>query len=127
LRYPDSPVIIPDGTPEPPDDIRMVIPTTWPGARAPHAWLSPGVSTLDSFHGSAFVLVNADAEAGDASPFVNAARDAGVPVSTMHLAGAAARVYERRWVLVRPDGHVCWRGDELPADPGRLLRTVTGN
>jgi hypothetical protein len=29
-------------------------------------------------------------------------------------------------VLVRPDGHVAWRGDSLPADVGALLDTVRG-
>jgi hypothetical protein len=29
-------------------------------------------------------------------------------------------------VLVRPDGHVAWRGDALPDEPRALLRRVTG-
>jgi hypothetical protein len=28
-------------------------------------------------------------------------------------------------ILVRPDQHVAWRGDEI-SEPGRLLRLVTG-
>jgi hypothetical protein len=32
--------------------------------------------------------------------------------------------YERRFVLVRPDGHVAWRGDQLPDDPGNVLDVV---
>lgn len=36
-------------------------------------------------------------------------------------------VYQRRWVLVRPDGHVAWRGDALPEDGGQaLIDTVRG-
>jgi hypothetical protein len=27
---------------------------------------------------------------------------------------------------VRPDGHVAWRGDEVPADPGAVLDQVRG-
>jgi hypothetical protein len=34
--------------------------------------------------------------------------------------------YERRLVLVRPDGHVAWRADEAPADAGALLDVVRG-
>jgi hypothetical protein len=34
--------------------------------------------------------------------------------------------YERRLVLVRPDGHVAWRADAEPADAGALIDTVRG-
>ena len=34
--------------------------------------------------------------------------------------------YERRLVLVRPDGHVAWRADEAPADAGALIDVVRG-
>ena len=30
---------------------------------------------------------------------------------------AMGKLYERRLVLVRPDGHMAWRSNELPADP----------
>jgi hypothetical protein len=29
-------------------------------------------------------------------------------------------------VLVRPDGHVAWRGDALPSDAERVVDQVTG-
>ncbi len=34
--------------------------------------------------------------------------------------------YERRLVLVRPDGHVAWRADALPDDPEALVHVVRG-
>ena len=34
--------------------------------------------------------------------------------------------YERRLVLVRPDGHVAWRADAEPADAGALIDVVRG-
>ena len=37
-----------------------------------------------------------------------------------------AALYERRLVLVRPDGHVAWRDDRPPADPLALIDTVRG-
>ena len=39
---------------------------------------------------------------------------------------AIAALYERKFVLVRPDAHVCWRGDALPDDLARLIATVAG-
>jgi hypothetical protein len=39
---------------------------------------------------------------------------------------AIAEAYERRLVLVRPDGHVCWRDDTPPQDPVRLIDRVRG-
>jgi hypothetical protein len=38
---------------------------------------------------------------------------------------AVAAAYERGLVLVRPDGHVAWRGDDL-ADPQAIISTVCG-
>jgi hypothetical protein len=34
--------------------------------------------------------------------------------------------YGYRLILVRPDGHVAWRGDEMPADPATLVDRVRG-
>ncbi|MCW2690182.1 MAG: 2-polyprenyl-6-methoxyphenol hydroxylase, partial [Mycobacterium sp.] len=35
-------------------------------------------------------------------------------------------LYQRRLAMVRPDGHVAWRGDRLPADIPALLDVVRG-
>ena len=35
--------------------------------------------------------------------------------------------YEKPLVLVRPDGHVAWRGDVFPPDLGELVDTVRGD
>jgi hypothetical protein len=103
-------------------------PTTRPGVRAPHAWLADGRSTLDLF-GRGYVLLSF---VKDDTPqrFADAARDARVPL-TLHTLDepAVAALYEKRHVLVRPDGHVAWRGDTLPAGPMApmaLLATISG-
>jgi hypothetical protein len=39
---------------------------------------------------------------------------------------AVVRLYERKLVLVRPDGHVAWRSDTLPTDVTGLLNRIRG-
>ena len=38
----------------------------------------------------------------------------------------AKSIYEKNLVLVRPDGHVCWRSNEMPIDIEQLLNRVRG-
>jgi 2-polyprenyl-6-methoxyphenol hydroxylase-like FAD-dependent oxidoreductase len=128
-RYVESPVIAGDGTPEPPDDFMQVVPSTWPGSRAPHAWLTDdtsvrGKSTLDWF-GRGFVLVCAP-DAPDATPLVNALVARGATCRVETLPASLVAPYEKPLVLVRPDGHVCWRGDQPPPEPAALAACVTG-
>jgi len=125
-RYDPSPLCLPDGTPPPSDDPSVYEPTARPGSRAPHAWLPDGRSTLDLF-GHGFVLLRLGARPPDVAPLAAAARAAGVPLTVVELAQPAiVELYARRLVLVRPDGHVAWRADELPADPAALIDRVRG-
>jgi 2-polyprenyl-6-methoxyphenol hydroxylase-like FAD-dependent oxidoreductase len=125
-RCEPSPVIVPDGTPAPVETVSQYTPTARPGSRAPHAWLEDGRSTLDLF-GDGFVLLDFDGTANAASSIAAAARSRGVPLKTVAIDDPAiARLYERRLVLVRPDGHVCWRDDVPPNDPLALLDRVRG-
>jgi hypothetical protein len=39
---------------------------------------------------------------------------------------AIARLYDTRLVLVRPDGHVAWRGASVPEDAAALVDVVRG-
>lgn len=129
-RYADSPIVVGDGAPEPPDDPTQVAPTTWPGSRAPHAPLdgdarAAAPSTLDWF-GRDFALVRA-ADAPDAEALLEALRARGAAVRKRTLPSPAhAALYERKLVLVRPDGHVAWRGDAPPTDPGGIADVVRG-
>lgn len=131
-RYTGSPVCV-DDEPESPDQIQAEFldavhyrPSTRPGARAPHAWLPDGRSTLDLF-GRGFVLVSDAARATQAQSLLDAARDAGVPMVQYATDDPGVRTaYQRAHVLVRPDGHVAWRGDSLPVEPRVLVDQVTG-
>jgi 2-polyprenyl-6-methoxyphenol hydroxylase-like FAD-dependent oxidoreductase len=125
-RYDPSPVCVPDDPPEPPEDPAEYVPTTGPGARAPHAWLSDGRSTLDLF-GRGFVLLRIGADAPDPRPIVEAARLRGLPLQVVTLTEPEVlALYARRLVLVRPDGHVAWRSNDLPADALAIVDRVRG-
>jgi len=100
--------------------------TTFPGARAPHVWLRDKRSTLDLF-GKSFVMVRLGRSAPDPAPFEQAARRRAIPLETVSLDEAGlSQVYDHKLVLVRPDGHVAWRGDALPADAAAVVAKVTG-
>jgi 2-polyprenyl-6-methoxyphenol hydroxylase-like FAD-dependent oxidoreductase len=102
-------------------------PSSRPGCRAPHAWLSDGRSTLDLF-GRGYVLLALGRPSGDANAMLQAATDRGVPLEVVSIVdGSVCELYEKHFVLVRPDGHVAWRGDALPADCSFLLASLTGN
>jgi hypothetical protein len=123
-RYDASPVCIPDGAPPPePEDSRVYLQSSHPGGRAPHAWLAQGRSTLDLF-GPGFTLLKF---AGERGSFAVTAKARGIPFSEVQIDDpAVARLYERKWVLVRPDGHVAWRADAPPSDPGALFDRLRG-
>jgi 2-polyprenyl-6-methoxyphenol hydroxylase-like FAD-dependent oxidoreductase len=124
-RYEDSPICVAEGTPSPPDDPAEYTPSARPGSRAPHVWLRHGRSTLD-LYGRGFTLLRfAGAPAGDA--IERTARTQGVPLSVIGVdEPEAAALYERKLVLVRPDGHVAWRADAAPADAMTLIDRVRG-
>jgi 2-polyprenyl-6-methoxyphenol hydroxylase-like FAD-dependent oxidoreductase len=125
-RYDNSPIVAPDGTPAPPDPSHPYTQTARPGARAPHVWLRDGRSTLDLF-GRGFVLLRLGCNPPSATGIEQAARARGVPLTCIELDEPdVSTAYERRLVLVRPDGHVAWRADSEPADAGALIDTVRG-
>jgi hypothetical protein len=122
----DSPVCLPDGTPPFEADPKQFTPTTRPGTRAPHAWLADDSSILDLF-GDGFVLLRLGARPPDASPLLEAAAQCGVPMRAVAIADPeVAALYERPLVLVRPDGHVAWRGNECPANAAAVVSRVRG-
>ena len=125
-RYEGSPICWPDGSAAPADDARNYVPTARPGHRAPHAFLADGRSTLDLF-GRGFTLLGFGASAEEAAPLLAAARARNVPMSFAAIAepGIAA-LYQRKFVLVRPDGHVAWRADRMPDDAPSLVDVVRG-
>lgn len=124
--YAQSPVIVPDGSPAPPDEPSLYVQTARPGHRAPHCWLEDGRSIIDIF-GRGFVLLRFGADAPEVDRLAAAAQRAAMPLNCVTITEPQARqLYERRLALVRPDGMVAWRGDRLTEDPDELIDRVRG-
>ena len=122
FRY-ESPAIATDGTP-PSDKPQEWQQNSYPGSRAPHAWLESGKSTLDLF-GHGLVLLNFKNK--EVTSLKKTCEQKNVPLRTYQIEDKAiADLYERNYVLVRPDGHVAWRGDELPSDPDAIVDRIRG-
>jgi 2-polyprenyl-6-methoxyphenol hydroxylase-like FAD-dependent oxidoreductase len=125
-RYEDSTICMSDNSAAPPDEPGDYVPTARPGSRAPHVGLGDGRSILDLF-GRGFVLLRFGSDAPDSSSLEAAAATRGVPLETATIDESdAAGLYERKLVLIRPDGHVAWRGDTLPADARAIIDRVRG-
>ena len=144
-RY-HSAAVVPDGTPEPDftrDKELYFQPTTWPGARLPHVWLSrqgQRVSTLDLAGKGRFSLFTGPTGAAWAEAAATASARTGVPIAVFVIGPGQAQedvfgdwalvreVEESGCVLVRPDMHVAWRARDASAPGGLIdaLDTVLG-
>jgi 2-polyprenyl-6-methoxyphenol hydroxylase-like FAD-dependent oxidoreductase len=124
-RYEDSRICIAEDSPGP-DDPEDYVASASTGSRAPHAWLRDGRSTLD-LYGPGFTLLRLGANSPDVSALESAAAARGVPFETIAMDDPAVmELYQRHLVLVRPDGHVAWRGDDLLPNAGSLIDKVCG-
>ena len=124
--YDPSPICWEDGSLPLNDTITEYRPSSRPGSRAPHGWLADGRSTLDLF-GRGFTLLRL----GDDSPMTDSIAAAfarrHVPLAIEQIREPqVSAIYERRLVLVRPDGHVAWRSNDLPDNPAALADRVRG-
>ena len=127
-RYDPSPLVVPDGSAPPPDSPTSYVPNARPGSRAPHAELADGRSTLDLF-GRGFVLMKmgADGVALSTQAFEAAAYAHCLPLEVVHLPEPNVReAYAAPLALVRPDGHVAWRGVAMPGAVRGLVDTLRG-
>jgi hypothetical protein len=124
-RYSGSPVVSHEPGPPPPWRWASIVPTTWPGGRAPAVRLAGGGRLYDRL-GTGFTLVDTSGELlGE--PLVKEADRRNIPIHHLVLDDEMVRrVWGRRLVLVRPDQHIVWRGDQPPTDPAALLDLVCG-
>jgi 2-polyprenyl-6-methoxyphenol hydroxylase-like FAD-dependent oxidoreductase len=127
-RYKDSPVIVDDGTEPPPLNAMVYRPSAYPGCVAPHLWLEDGSSLYDHF-GPGYTLLATDGrEADELRGVESAAAASGIPLKVIAPKDSRlGRRYMAHLAIIRPDQHVAWRGNQLPDNPGELLRRITGN
>jgi hypothetical protein len=105
----------------------VYVPCAYPGCLAPHLWLADGSSLYDHF-GQGFTLLITDGDAGAAEDLAARAAARGIPFKVLAPADKRLRGrYEARFALIRPDQHVAWRADVLPAHGDVLLARVTGH
>jgi 2,4-dichlorophenol 6-monooxygenase len=131
--------VIPDGSPPPPRDPMGSIyhPTTRPGHRLPHAWLTrDGVrlSTHDLTGASSRFVLITGADGSWTEPARAAAEVLGVEIAVVAVGddhqdvdGSWERLREvprEGAVLVRPDNHVAWRSGGPVDDLAPVLREV---
>lgn len=110
------------------DDAINYQPSTRVGCRAPHAWLSDGRSTLDLFGREFVLLLSTGAASIVQKSFSLEAKKRGIPLDCFEISDASVRsIYDRSYVLVRPDGHIGWSSNELTSDVDLILSKVTGN
>jgi 2-polyprenyl-6-methoxyphenol hydroxylase-like FAD-dependent oxidoreductase len=124
-RYTASPVICHEPGRPPTWQWGQITPTTWPGGRVPAVRLSTGGELFDMF-GVGFTLVDTS-NSGTGERLAKEARARRIPLTYLPVDDAGVRAcWERDLVLVRPDHHVAWRGDEPPTDWDAVLDRVTG-
>ena len=130
-RYDGSRLVAEDGAP-PADSYTAYTPSGVPGGRAPHFFLDPpGMPARRSLYdlfGTGFTLLRLapGAPAGDA--LAAAAMRRGVPLTIVDAFDEDGReLYGRDLALIRPDQHVAWRGNSMPADADALLARLTGH
>jgi 2-polyprenyl-6-methoxyphenol hydroxylase-like FAD-dependent oxidoreductase len=128
-RYDGSPIIAADGAP-PADSFVKYVPTGVPGGRTPHAWLDDahgqGSSLFDRL-GRGFTLLRLGPRAPAATSLMSAAARRRVPLDVIEIMDPDIRaLYDRDLVIVRPDQHVAWRGNDIPSDCERLIARLVG-
>ncbi|MEY4157061.1 MAG: 2,4-dichlorophenol 6-monooxygenase [Pseudomonadota bacterium] len=116
--YDASPVMVYDDAVAPAYSMGSFTPSTVPGCRAPHVWLSDGVSLLDVLGTGFTLLCSPHARAEQTALMQQAMHAARVPltVRVMDDQHTWPAEYRHAWHLIRQDSHVVWRGDQITPD-----------
>jgi 2-polyprenyl-6-methoxyphenol hydroxylase-like FAD-dependent oxidoreductase len=125
-RYVGSPLVWPEAGDGPDPDNPRYVPTTWPGARLPHAWLDDGTALHDRM-GPGYTLLRLGGTQADVSSLQRAVRALGAPLEVLDIPDRRVReIAGFDLLLVRPDLHVAWRANRLADDVGTIAAIATG-
>ncbi|MEO8057682.1 MAG: FAD-dependent oxidoreductase [Burkholderiales bacterium] len=118
--YDGSPLIAYDGEAPPHYSMGAFTPSTAPGCRVPHFWLRDGRSLYDAF-GSDYTLLRTRGDV-NVDRLMAAAQARRMPITLLDLDGEVLPPEVRHPLLIcRPDQHVAWRGNDVPADAMSLI------
>lgn len=124
--YDGSPIIIYDGEKPPAYSMSSYTPSTVPGCRAPHFWLSDGGSLYDAL--GLYYSVIAVGESADCSQLIEEAAKVGFPIVEIKAdQSIVPSAYTKKFTIVRQDQHVAWRGDDLPEDLPAFFKKLSAN
>ena len=125
-RYVDSTIVWREPGESPDPDNPAYVPTTWPGARLPHVWLSDGEALHDRL-GAGYTLLRLGGTHADTSSLERSFQELHAPLEVLDIAGEIPRdIYQFDLLLVRPDLHVVWRGNDLRQDAAKIAMVATG-
>jgi 2-polyprenyl-6-methoxyphenol hydroxylase-like FAD-dependent oxidoreductase len=125
--YAGSPLICTDDEPPPALVDDHYQPTTRPGSRLPHVWLNDGQALHDRI-GSEFTLIRLGENHATLPPLRQSFKEFGAQLDVVQVDSIPAReIYGYDLVLVRPDLHVVWRGNSVPADHRSIAMIATGH
>lgn len=125
-RYVDSPCIdnIPGG---PEHRVGKYNPNVWPGSRLPHCWLDDGSALQDQLP-ETYVLLSLGKKSLDTSKLRQSYEKIGAPVTEIRIESDRLRdLYGFDFLVLRPDMHVVWRGNDAPQNPQEIASISTGH
>jgi 2-polyprenyl-6-methoxyphenol hydroxylase-like FAD-dependent oxidoreductase len=130
-RYVGSPIVWPESGEGPDPDNPQYVPTTWPGARLPHVWLNHLAAdnhvALHDRLGAGYTLLRLGRSRVDTANLERAMRATGAPLEILDITDEAAReICGYDLLLVRPDLHIVWRGNQIPDDAEAIASVATG-
>ena len=143
-RYVGSPVVWHEPGEGPDPDNPQYIPTTWPGARLPHVWLDHPViksnpvaehnpatahdrTALHDHLGSGYTLLRLGGTRVETRNLEQSLLATGAPLEVLDITDESAReIYGFDLLLVRPDLHIVWRGNQIPHDAAGIAAVATG-
>ena len=125
-RYVDSPCI--DNVPGGPEHrVGEYNPNVWPGSRLPHCWLDDGSALQDQLP-ETYILLSLGKKPLDTSKLRQSYEKIGAPVTEVRIESNRLRdLYGFDLLILRPDMHVAWRGNDAPPNPQEIASISTGH